>query len=260
MTDHQFAYVMPNGSTSVYRYEWSTEGWEQLPPSPYSNCALVVIDGELTAVGGWDGSHYTNKLFTLRQGQWVEHYHPMNTARSSTTTVCASGKYICVIGGWNGDVWTATVELFQVGSKRWYELTNLPQALYRPSAAICGNQLHVIGGNGDGFSCSLQALSSSSQPSGSESMYHNVMWTSLPHQPVKWSTAASLCRQLVIVGGERGMSSVNSIHQLVDGQWLKIGSMSTGRMKAMVVCPSLDKMMIVGGYGGESTEECVTYM
>ena len=31
---------------------------------------LVIINGQLTAVGGVDGSrHYTNKLFTLQQRQ-----------------------------------------------------------------------------------------------------------------------------------------------------------------------------------------------
>ena len=43
---------------------------------------------------------------------------------------------------------------------------------------------------------------------------------------------------------------------------MKIGSMSSGRSNCLVVTPSPDKMMIVGGYGGvllpfDSVEECV---
>ena len=53
------------------------------------------------------------------------------------------------------------------------------------------------------------------------------------------------------------MSSVNSIHQLVDGQWVEIGSMSRVRMWCLVVSPSPDKMMIVGGWGEDSVEECI---
>ena len=58
------------------------------------------------------------------------------------------------------------------------------------------------------------------------------------------------------------MSQVNSIHQLLDGQWVKIGSISSGRSNCLVVTPSPDKMMIVGGYGARnqllnSVEECV---
>ena len=247
-TDDQFAYFTPGGFNLVYSYQWSTEKWEGLPPSPCRESGLVIIDGELTAVGGRDGSSSTNELFTLRQGQWVEHYPPMNTGRSSPAVVSTSdGNYIVVIGGSVGVGWTATVELFHVSSRRWYELTNLPQALTLPSATISGNEVHVIGhhGTGIGYSFSLQAI---------ESISHSIAWTPLPQLPVKLSTAATLSGQLVIVGG----SQVNSIHQLLDGQWwVKIGSMSSGRERCLVVSPSPDKMMIVGGYGEASVEECV---
>ena len=258
-TGDRFAYFTPYASDSVYRYQLSTEKWEELPLSPYRYSELVIINGELTAVGGYDGSRYTNKLFTLRQGQWVEHYPPMNTARYSPAVVSTSdGKYIVVIGGSVGvSRWIATVELFHVRSRRWYELTNLPQALPRPSATICDNEVHVIERDGTGYSCSLQALLSSDQPITSQSISNILTWTPLSQLPVEWSTAATLCGQLVTVGGHGG-SHVNSIHQLLDGQWVKIGSMSSGRSSCLVVTPSPDKMMIVGGWGAEdSVEECV---
>ena len=259
-TDEQFEYFTPHGYELVYSYQLSTEKWKELPPSPYRNSGLVIIDGELTTVGGESGSRYTNKLFTLRQGQWVEHYPPMNTERSSPAVVSTSdGNYIVVIGGYGvGDCWTATVELFHVRSRRWYELTNLPQDLTYPSATICDNQIYVIGHDGTGYSCSLQALLSSDQPITSQSISNILTWTPLPQLPVVRSTAATLCGQLVTVGGMRGVSLVNSIHQLLDGQWVEIGSMSSDRCYCLVVNPSPDKMMIVGGLGAlDSVEECV---
>ena len=258
-TDHQFAYFTPCDSNSVYSYEWNTEQWNELPSSPYRDCALVIIDGTLTTVGGGDyGSGYTNKLFTLQQRQWVEEYPPMKTARYSPAVVSTSGgDYIIVIGGYgDGGGWTDTVELFQVKTRRWYKLTNIPQSLPLPSATICGNQLHVIG-HDNGYSCSIP---SSDEPITSQSIPHLISWTSLPHLPVIRSTAATLYEQLVIIGGIQGRSSVNSIHQLVDGQWVKIGSMSSNRWDCLVVSPSPDRMMIVGGYGWgtkDSVEECV---
>ena len=262
-TDDQFAYFTPRNydSTSVYSYQWSTEKWQKLPRSPYHNSGLVIIDGELTAVGGYDGSHYayTNRLCTLRQGQWVEHYPPMNTARASAAVVSTSdGNYIVVIGGdASGVGWTAIVELFHVRSRRWYELTNLPQALTRPSATICDNRLYVIGPDGDGYLCSLQALLSRDQPITSQSISNILTWILLPQLPVKWSTVATFSGKLVTVGGQRGSSQVNSIHHLIDGQWVEIGSMSSGRERCLVVTPSPDKMMIVGGYREDRVEECV---
>ena len=247
VADVQFAYFTPFGSASAYRYRWSTEEWgEELPQPPFWNCGLVIIDGRLTAVGGWNGFLRTKTLFTLQQGEWVRHYPPMNTERSSPAVVSTpDGNRILVIGGrdYAGN-WTTTVELFHVERKSWYNLTNLPQALIQPSATICGNQIHIIGCDGDGYSSSLQGLLSSDQ----------LTWTPLPQLPVTWSTVTTLGGQLVIVGGEQGESKVDSIHQLMDGKWLEIGSMSRGRSKCLLVTPSPNKMMIVGGYG---VEECI---
>ena len=258
--DDQYAYITPWGSRLVYRYEWSTEKWDQLPLPPYWNSGLVIINGELNVVGGSDGS-CTNKVVKIQQGQWVEYYPPMNISRSFPAVVSTpDGNYILVIGGEVAvNSWTSAVELFHVRSRTWYRLTNLPKHLIRPSATICGNPIHVhvIGLDGTGYSCSLQALLSSDQPIVSQSISRIFTWTQLPQLPVKESTAATLCGQLVIVGGWQGVLPVSSIHQLLDGQWVKIGSMSSSRRRRLVVSPLPDKMMIVGGVGGDSVEECV---
>ena len=57
------------------------------------------------------------------------------------------------------------------------------------------------------------------------------------------------------------MSSVNSIHQLVDGEWVRIGSMASDRWHCLVASPSPDRIIIVGSayYGSRSeysVEEC----
>ena len=258
-TDGRFVYIIPSGSTSPYQYECSTEKWTELPSCPYKESGLAIIDSELTTVGGWDrADHPTNRLFTLlRQGVWVEVYPPMNTARSYPAVVSTSdGDYLIVIGGYVSDGFlTATVELFQVKSRRWYILSDLPQALIRPSATICGDQLHVIGYHGNGYSCSLQSLPSNDRPITSPL---TLSWKPLPPLPVIDSTAATLCRQLVLIGGSQGGSLVNSIHQLVEGQWVKIGSMASGRHWCLAVSLSPDRILIVGGVGArDSVEECV---
>ena len=229
----------------------------QLPSCPYRYSALAIIDSELTTVGGWDGAGRANKLFTLQQGKWVEVYPPMNTARSRPAVVSTSdGDYLIAIGGHGSDDWTATVELFQVKSRRWYKLTDLPQPLRDPSATICGDQLHVIGVDDNGYSCSLQSLPSNDRPITSPL---TLSWKPLPPLPVEDSTAATLCGQLVLIGGRQGSwTSVDSIHQLVEGQWVEIGSMTSGRLQCLAVSLSPDRILIVGGYGGDdSVEECV---
>ena len=61
------------------------------------------------------------------------------------------------------------------------------------------------------------------------------------------------------------MTPVNSIHQLAGGKWVKIGSMSGGRSYCLVVSPSPDKIIIVGGRGNlfqhiDNVEECFVTM
>ena len=256
VADLNNVYCNPGNSKSVCRYQLREDQWNDLPSCPYMNSGLVVIDGVLTAVGGHDGSCYTNKLFTLRQSRWVEKYPPMNTARSQHAVVSTSnGGHInvIVIGG-GGDRWIDAVELYNTGSSTWSQITSLPQPFILPSAAICDNQLYVIGRDGDGYSCSLQALLSSDQPISSQSITRSLAWTPLPRLPVTHSTAATLCGQLVIIGGKRDGSTVNSIHQLVDGQWVNIGSMSSIRRKCLVASPSPDKIVVVGGCDASFTQ------
>ena len=215
------------------------------------------MERELTTVGGQDGrSPPTNKLFTLRQGKWVKKYPPMNTAHSFPAIISTfDGDYLIVIGGYDDGGRTATVELFQVKSRTWHQLTDLPQPLTYPSATVCGYQLNVIGRDGKGYSCSLQALPSSDKPITSPL---TLSWKLLPCLPMTRSTAATLCGQLVTIGGMQGLSLVNSIHQLVDGEWVRIGSMASCRRYCLVASPSPDRIIIVGGLGREdSVEECV---
>ena len=73
-----------------------------MTPCPSRDSGLVIINGELTIVEGGFADHHTNKLFTLRQRQWIEVYPPMKSARSDTAIVNTSdGEYIIVIG-WVG--------------------------------------------------------------------------------------------------------------------------------------------------------------
>ena len=212
-TNHQFAYFTSD-LNHVYRYNWSTGRWEELPPCPYYDSALVVLWGDRMGLIVVLTSY---SLFTLRQWQWVDEYPPMNTARSHAAVVSSSdGRYIIVIGGDVGDDdWTATVELFQVSSGEWNQLTELPQPLPDPSTTISGNNLHVIGRDAKGYSCSLQGLLSSDRQIAPQSI-HRIAWTSLPHLPMKYSTAATLYGQLIIIGG----SSMKSIYQLLKlGKW-----------------------------------------
>ena len=75
------------------------------------------------------------------------------------------------------------------------------------------------------------------------------------------STTATLSGQLVLVGGGPYESPVSSIHQLLDGEWVKIGSMAKARSWCLVANQSPGDIIIVGGRSGyddlDIVEECV---
>ena len=252
--DHNYAYFTPYWSNEVYRYTISTDEWLRLPPCPHSCFAIVIIDNELTAVGGYSGGggNHTNKLITLRQGQWVEVYPPMIIARCGAACVGISNDhhmYIMVIGGYDVGGRTTAVELLNTHSRRWSTLTSLPELLCYPSAVVGGDLVYVVGENCV-YSYLLSALLDSTRPDKS---LQPPIWTPLPDLPLYHSTPTILTGQLVCVGGSQEDSFTSqrddSIHQLVDGQWVKIGSLSSARDLCLAVTPSpdLDRMLVVGG-------------
>ena len=97
----------------------------------------------------------------------------------------------------------------------------------------------------------------------SQSRFHTISWSPPPSLPVTRTTPATFCGQVVIIGGYQNPSPVNSIYQLIDGQWIEIGSMGIGRCWCFLANPSREKMMIVGGWKGHLRtqvnvcEECV---
>ena len=167
-------------SRQVYKLEWSTEKWEELPPCYYHDSGLVVMNGELISVGGAAGNRFSLYVFTLGYPQlWINtSYPPMNTPRSSPAVLAVpGGDSALVIGGCvSTDRWTRTVEMYQVESREWSLVADLPQSLTAPSATLCaGDVVHVIGYEGIGFSCPLGALLTGSQAG---------VWKPLPALPV----------------------------------------------------------------------------
>ena len=280
IADQNFAYFTPLNFNKVFRYDLNEDKWEGLPPCPYRDSGLVVIDSVLTAVGGWDERYqYTKKLFALRQNRWSEDFRIMKAARHSPAVVTTSdGSHLIVAGGYGDEGWMMVVEVLNTCSRHWSTLPRLPQPLPSPSATIAGNQLHVIGRDSSGYTYCLENLhahtcfsfenkptrlrslstplvqmSSAAQiavdnsPTQSLPVPAVLSWTPLPLLPVWGSTAATLCGQLVSIGGYQQKSSDKAVHQLVDGQWMKIGCMASARHASLVVALSPDKVVVVGG-------------
>ena len=253
MTDGRYAYITPQNSTKVYKLNLrQPERWKELPECPFRDSGLAIVNGELTAVGGYEQSHCTKKLVTLQKKTWNKVYPPMKNAWSSPAVITTSdGKYLIVIG-WSNGRQIAKVELFQVTSQQWCELRSIRSRhiIARPSVTICGDQMHVIDASGNGYSCSFQELLSSSDKPQSK------IWTALPRLPVTDSTVTTLSGKLLIFGGKEATTPVKTIYQLVEKKWVEIGSMANCGSTCLVVS-SEEKVLVVTGPTARDVEECV---
>ena len=91
-----------------------SSSWPPVPDCPHSGFALAVIDGLLTAVGGWGGDcKNTNKLLSLTgKGsgrEWTEKFPPM-PAKHYVSALCTGATLIVASLGGVDDNYHAETE------------------------------------------------------------------------------------------------------------------------------------------------------
>ena len=107
-----------------------------------------------------------------------------------------------VAGGDNSKQRVANVEILDMDSMQWMEVSPLPEATSNASVAIIGDNVYVLAGmktkgnyySNAAYSCSLTALIKSS-PTDED------IWETLPPVPSDAATATVMCDTLVGVGG-----------------------------------------------------------
>ena len=261
--DGHMAYFRDVSTDNVHAHNATTGKWNKLPKCPHTLFALVVVNGVLTAVGGYSLG-YTNKLLSLvGEGKWVEQLPCMPTKRRNTAAVC-SGKTLVVIGGYCGGR-LKTVELLDIDSLQWFIACELPHPLTQASATVCGDNLYLVGGvDKDGNSttsvliCSLSALVQSAKPATlggrSEKAFSQTeqVWRAVASLPVTRSTCASLNGQLIAVGGRdsHNKKTTNSVYAYdpTTYRWDVISTMPTARSHCLVAVLPGNQLMVVGGW------------
>ena len=241
--------------TDVHAYHVDEDKWTSLPECTRSLFGLAVINSLLTAVGGQKSfSEPTNTLTSLREGKWVELLPPMSTNHVRPAVVTTdNNNYVIVAGGqtkFPGGTNLATVEVLNCSSLQWTSVCDLPKPLTFIAATICNDRIYCFDFANAAYTCTVDSLLSSSQSLTADTHTDSQttspqIWRALPDVPARWSTPASLCGQLVAVGGRR----VSTIHQynMTSRSWEAIGSMPTARIASLVVVLPGDKMLVVGG-------------
>ena len=243
----------------VYAYHVDEDKWSRLPDCTHENFGFAVINHLLTAVGGENNSGPTNTLTTLREDKWVELLPPMSTNRVRPAVVTTDdNNYVIVAGGHLFGLWHSSVEVLNCSSLQWMSVCDMPKPLGGIAATICNGSIYCTDWGTAVYTCTVDSLLSSSQSLTSDTHSQNTspqIWRALPDVPARWSTPASLCGQLVTVGGE----GVGTIHQynMTSDSWEDIGCMPTARQWSLVVVLPGDKMMVVGGAVGLSSVDTV---
>ena len=264
--DSNMAYFHGDDSTPVHSYDSNTREWRRLPSTPHTDSTLVVVHHVLTMVGGRISGGATDSLLSLmgegRDIKWLPNLPAMPTKRYSTAAVCI-GRSLIVAGGRDDRNELSTVEVLDTDTRQWSIASSLTHPFYDASISICGERLYMLGGDDQTsypgthsvLSCSVPELLQSCQP---PTLWQRVaqklkstIWRRVADAPYYWSSCATLCGQLVAVGGyELGenTSAITGYNETTDS-WEAIGHMPTARCRALVAILN-GKMMVVGGEVG----------
>ena len=218
-------YVIGHGSPTVHSYKLDTNVWnhDELSPCPHTKPGLVVVNNLLTAVGGQERVHLTNKLVSWKHGGWVEEFPPMQTPRKEPGLI-GNDTHIVAVGG---DHKGREVEVFHIPTQVWSTVTNLPTRLQYITATLCHDDIIAVGRLGSAYAINMDALIS-----------RPTQWANLPNCP-QWSTLTTFHGHTLLV-------HYNGIHELREGQWVRIGNMSVPKALP-IVCVVGNQMVVVGG-------------
>ena len=238
-------YCISRRSYTIYSYRTDQDEWKEHAKCPYRFTALTFINGYLTTVGGRDErDRTTNKVLSRKGGRWEEVVPPMVTARSDHAVM--TNKQTVVVAGGMGE---ESFEVFTGSS--WSSVAPLPRYLDSITATLCEDQVYVMDYLGNIYTSSLTTLLST-RPTATPSTHST--WRPLNTPPVTSSTLSTIGSQVVVVGGMRGGTRTTDVLTLNNGEWNRIGSMSTVRYLPIVVIVSEDKMAVVGsGYHTSSS-------
>ncbi|XP_064401960.1 uncharacterized protein LOC135347815 isoform X2 [Halichondria panicea] len=191
-----------NAGFDLYSFKPGVDSTWTVTDTPTNRYTLVAHDSELLLVGGkeYPTHEITNKVFTMRDGQFVETLPPMKERRRSPSAV-SSGSALVVAGGWNTSGDLSSVEVFK--DVQWTTAPSLPSAGYNTKSALHGDQWYLITGQGKVFCASLQSLISGDDKSP---------WETLPDAPNRFSAADFFGGHLLSIGGGFPATNTTTIH------------------------------------------------
>jgi N-acetylneuraminic acid mutarotase len=265
----------------VFMYDISTLAWSQLPDSECRGCAVAIVNGLLTVIGGIIHTmDITNQLFSFVEkrkiAKWTEEFPPMQTERYGACVLCVNTALI-VAGGEGRPTISkiASTEVLNTATLQWSIAVDLPQPMFCGSLLqVSDDRIYVLGAYGKDtspiksvYTCSLNALLQSCNPqsfgihpAAARSLLPSEVWRSVTDIPAIDSSYVSLHGQLLAIGGKHSDNKpITNIHMydLSTNSWEVISHMTTPRTKCYTAVLPDNQLIVVGGYTGSGSSDSV---
>ena len=257
-------YVRDGSTVKIYSYDATTDSWCRLPNCVNKHSSLTVINGRLTAVGGFS----SNELFSLTaRSKWTKEYPPMPTKRQLTISLCTGATLIVAGGRGDGAIVLSTVEVMNTENHQWSTAADLPRPMYWASATVCGDCIYMLGGVVDEFytptksvyTCSVSALLQSCVPSSLVAKLKRTflsdkarvyVWRQVSDLPAIHSTCESFHGRLLAIGGADDSNQATTAvykYSSTSNSWEVISHMTTARYDCFTVVLPNNQLMVMGG-------------
>ena len=275
-TERKKIYASTNDSTvpcCVFCYELVSHQWMHLPKLQHYRCVLLMCNGQLNAIGGYDSkSHILTKAvstFCETTKNWVSTYPDLFKARLKPGAISYL-DHMMVAGGYIDKIHIADdIEILDSTQQPliWKSCAvQLPMHMWALKFAICEKNLYIVGYNdsrhtkANAFRIPANALISS--PNANSKLCANTPnWLVLPPAPYFRAGLASTSVLLMVAGGSSTSSKLTSDVFRFDrfnNEWKIIGSLSSPKAD-VAMCTINDTIIVIGGYsrGGsmEASEE-----
>ncbi len=226
-------------NASLYSFRPGVDSTWRVTDTPTYSYALAVHNSELLLVGGLEfaSQKKTNKVLTMKDGDFHESHPPMKEALRSPSVV-STGSALVVAGGCGTSADLSSVEVLKDG--QWTTAPSLPYAGSEMKSALHGDLWYIIQENQNVFRVSLQLLTSGTVSSP---------WETLPDPPNEYSAVAIFGGRLLSIGGGEYGKLTTGIHTLSSSShsWEHVADLPIPVRRSSAVVLPTGELLVIGG-------------
>lgn len=138
---------------TVCVYNFTSNCWSSLPPSPVKWSAVCVLGNQLALIGGREAvvgeskpySSYTNKIALWDDSKqvWDTSFTPMRVPRLSPVVISHNNEFLIVAGGKRGSLDYRT-EILHIGHRKWLLGPDLPLPCLSTTSTVVNSEWYLM--------------------------------------------------------------------------------------------------------------------